>query len=193
MILIVGLSIVVPISVYALCKYDIRIESNVKIEKKYSVYYVYPDWLSEDEIKQLEYYDIKSYNDFCANEIVWCTYSSNYVTNGNYSLYMVTIKDNEYKENTIVDMKDFSSKFNYGFSANNPISSNIVFDNDYINWLYIGTYDEIEKMNFLNSDSLLGVYYNDNDKPYSPFALLNVPQKFTMPKHDIIFYTFING
>ena len=66
MVLIVGTAIIIPISVYALCKCEIKVESNVTIEQAYPVNYIIYDKIKTSEKGN---YNIFNFSDFGVDKL----------------------------------------------------------------------------------------------------------------------------
>ena len=191
MVLIIGSTIIIPISVFAVCKAEINVQTNVTIEKRYEVTYSYWDILTEEEAEK--YKSAIPVDQYYEND-----YKSYYDIDGvKYQYYYVTKVDNYYKANDVVTVVNLQSYDSYRWNANSICGGN---------WKYYGTVS-ICNINSLptKKDALSPDYfwkYSDSDYEnlnftgnISPFNsglvrgnfYIKQPMKFTMPSHDVSF------
>ena len=179
MILIIGIAIIIPISVYAICKYEIKIESNVEIKRpKYKVYMRIKSLIEEDKINSGEYivnnYGIskigREFLDGCENE-----YQT--INNKKYYSCMVYKNIGEYNyldnvtlgEYSYVDYDGNLITYSYYAYAKN---FNPYFQNEDKSVMNNNLYDTLSETDWFGEqeDPSIFIYYDDT---------------FKMPKHDI--------
>ena len=188
-ILIIATTIIIPIGVSALCKYEIELKSSVTIKKEYKVAYLESSFnmlLTDDEFEKCEktidtkcdivYIGETKYN-YCINIIF--TDSDKYIAGTQVTLKPLIAKHlnhnvlqtctlNEDESYSCPDDTIISNHTNYTYS----------YGNLYNNYGY--TYNTNDKaiMNFSN----INHDYWDN------YNVLNIGiQAFTMPAHDVLF------
>ena len=198
MVLLLSLMITIPVSVYALCKIEITVESNVTIEKGYPVNYIIYDTIKTSEKSNYNILDFSKFGvnekscrtvdgkdgyEFCAiiesteihspGDIVTMPNEITYhAFNGNGDLIENTVPMNNTRQSNIWD---------YWFNEN-TVSAD-VFD-IYYWWAYnkdLNNYDDVNDMNFTGNV--------DNQWSNSEWPAINIyaPNSFTMPHHGVFF------
>jgi len=194
--LLLGFLITIPSSVYALCKIEITVESNVTIEKGYEVgYLITTDGFYTDE--ELASYQ-KTSQANC--DVVYIG-----ETKYNVCSYIIVKDDKKYVAGEKVNLKNIViRKYNTGYydetndewielcGANQDglyqCPETIEVNDDTINtWYYDSSWNrygydydttDMQIMNFNTYN------YDKNDHFY---YVINVPQTFTMPAHNVLF------
>lgn len=193
MVLLLTLMITIPASVYALCKIEISIESNVTIEKGYEVGYLNTSrgWYTDDELAKYQ----KTQDTEC--DVVYKGEEKYNVCSN------IIIKDNKlYAPGETVTLKTQNIRYFDTWDDENDTNlcteqsdglyqcpSNMEEDSYTINYWY---YD--------NLWNRYGFTYNSTDKQVMNFSNLafdywdsagyfrvEAPQTFTMPNHSVLF------
>ena len=189
MMLLLTLMITIPASVYALCKIDITVESNVTIEKGLEVAYLLNDGKVLFEDNEKDYFK----TNFTECETIYIG-----ETKYNYCSWMIKKDTTLYLAGSTANLKEANIKFLvfdyvseceytpeniYRCDSNIPIEEYSInrwcYDNVFNQYGY--TYDSTDKqvMNF-------ATYYSDYWDSDSYF-MVNAPQTFTMPNHSVLF------
>ena len=180
MILIIGGTIIIPISVYALCKCEIKVDSNVEIKiPKYKVYMRIKSLIEEDRIKNGEYvvnnYAISQLGrDFLAG----CEDDYQIINNKKYYSCMVYKNIGEYYYLDDVTLGEYTYEdydgnlitySYYAYAKNfNPYFQNE--DKSVMNNIYL--YDTLSVTDWHGETEDPSIYISSDDT-------------FKMPKHDI--------
>ena len=187
MILILGI-ITIPTSVYALCKVEIQVESNVIIEESYTVHYIIRETIKTSEKVN---YDLFNPSNFGIDSPFPSCISIE--GNNEYEVCSVIYKKEKHAPGDRVEVLD---EFTYhalngdGEYIEQTVSMDGTVQNSfYFFWEYIkslNNYDDIDEMNFT------GNIYNKWDDSYNPYLDVFFPNSFTMPSHDV-FLVLINN
>ena len=189
MVLLLTLIITIPASVYALCKIEITVESNVTIEKGLEVAYLLNDGKILFEDNEKDYFKTSStecetiyigetkYN-YCSEMIK--KDSTFYLAGATVNLKEVNIK---FLDIDYVNECEYTPKEVYRCDSSVPIEeysfNRWYYDNLWNQYGY--TYDTTDKqvMNFAT--------YNFDDWDSGGYFSVNAPQTFTMPNHSVLF------
>ncbi len=197
LILIIATAIIIPISVYALCKCEITINSTVVINKNYKVSYVIEDlygsiWIKEGELIN---YDLSRAN--CVDGYIGEQRLSN-----KYKVCSGTLIYNEMNLLSGQNILLKPLKLRYFDMTNNCeeiTEDGYVCEKEtpehYEEWEYMiysksnsekynysNFFEDKEIMNFVNIEF---DRWNDNGS-----MGIKAPQSFIMPSHDVIFWVF---
>ena len=180
MILIIGTAILIPMSVYAICKCEIKIESNVEIKMpKYKVYMRIKSLIEEDKINSGEYivnnYAIskigREFLDGCENE-----YQT--INNKKYYSCMVYKNIGEYNYLDNVTLGEYSYE---------DYDGNLITYSYYAYAKNFNPYFQNEDKSVMNNTNLYDTlsvtdWFGEQE---DPSIFIYYDDTFKMPKHDI--------
>ena len=193
MILLMGLLVVIPSIVNAVCKTEITIESKVVIEKnvgpKYEVgYLVKYDFLYTDEelakiqttsntICNIVYIGEDKYND-CSYIII--KDETTYVAGKTVNLQKPSLRYIDLLSPLCNWVQDEGYYCSSSIEVVNIFYDEWYYDSYWIDYGYTYSLDDKQVMNFTNSED-----HWDSDGYFIAYA----PQTFTMPDHSVLFVT----
>ena len=194
MIFILGIISIIPISVFALCKVQINIDSSVSIERGFRVDYLIDEYALYTD-SELDKYE-KTRDTMC-NVLYVGEEKYNYCDK-------ILIKDNTlHKEGSSVELNQMKIKVVDAESRENCEMKNdksvvcptslLINEQNILTWYY---YEYLIKQN--------GYVFDSNDKQIMNFQeyvdaeydlgsfFVNAPQTFTMPSHHVLFSSSIS-
>ena len=178
-ILIIGTAILIPMSVYAICKCDIKIESNVEIKRpKYKVYMRIKSLIEEEKINSGEYI----VNNYAISKIgreflVGCENEYQTINNKKYYSCMVYKNIGEYYYLEDITLGEYtytdfdSNKITYFYYAYGK-KTNPYYDATDKMIMGDGLFDTLE----------ISEWYGETE---DPSIFIDATTIFKMPKHDI--------
>ncbi len=197
---IIGLLFVIPLYVYALCSTQIMINSKIRIEKKYKVYYIVSEFLKDDEKNQY-------IMDYATEEGAF--YGHVYVGDESsatkYIFYNFLIKEEgSYNPGEKLEVKDFVRRDRLFYLPNDSCTFSEKYNADlcdtdehafeYNRYYYFGYGGIIQKYFGLSDtlEDLLEMEFNPADYSIEDFNNINhiaveSGTSFTMPAHDVYF------
>ena len=196
LLLVIGLSIIISPSVYALCNYRIDVESKITIEKKYSVNYLNTryGYYTDLEIEKYE----KTSDSEC--QII-------YIGEAKYNMcsYIIIKDEKEYRKGEEANLqeikiRDFTT-MHYDPTSNKWENYCETQDDGIIRCEQVPeSFYDINMWDYANYNDRYGFDYHEDDKNIMNFQNLNydmwdnygyfgviAPQKFIMPGHNILF------
>lgn len=198
MILLVGITILIPISVYALCKCEINIESRISISKKYSINYVVYETIKKDDVEN--HIILK---DTDGNLICMPSKLDDY-----YVCQSIILKE-YHNQGEIVNILNHV-KFNIYDTNNNIIEQEITIDGNvstyYVHGVNYGTdiyyYSRVIHKYKWQYNNRLNPYNNIDDLQFQTTESINwdgyghdyvnliAPNNFKVPNHDVYFVLY---
>ena len=206
MVLLLAMMITIPASVYALCKIEVSIESNVTIEKnveqKYDVAYVIEDigntWFKESELSK---YDISRADCYTA-------YIGEQIEANKYKVCSGTIiykDEKQYSAGETVNLKKINTRWfdTWDYDNNTSLcteqSSNVIVcssssieeNSEWNYWTYGSYYINKYGYTYLDNDKdtmNFSSYDYDDWIDFKQFGII-APTTFTMPEHSALFVT----